>query len=181
VAEILLTPTPVLPQAAFRGPGFKLAALPEGRIVTVNLRQDGLAAFEAAFAGLFGQSMPPPGRSVAGRGWRVMRIGGHRLMCVDDRTNEISVNDGVDALWRAHGYPVDHSDYWAGVEMSGTCTVEALRHWCRLDLEQGDVEGAARTSLEGIATVLLKLPEDRYRLWCPRSYAQSFWRMLSEG
>ena len=73
-------------------------------------------------------------------------------------------------------YTTDQTDVWVALELSGENAVRALERICPVDLHQtaflnGDV---ARTSMEHLGTIIVRIETDRFLLLSASSSAGSF-------
>lgn len=74
------------------------------------------------------------------------------------------------------GYQVTQTDFWACLALKGPLAVDTLNRTCRLDLTEKafSVGSVARTTTEGIATIVMRLSTAKFLLFCPRSFSASF-------
>jgi len=85
------------------------------------------------------------------------------------------------AMLGTAGYLSDQSDSWAVLEINGPLSRSALERICPLDLaaEVFTEESVARTSMEHLSVIIEKPGTLCYRLYSPRSSAQSFLHALT--
>ena len=74
---------------------------------------------------------------------------------------------------------VDMGHRTVGIEVSGPAAASVLNAGCPLDLDALPIGGGARTILDKVEIVLMKLEEERYRLEIARSFAEFVWNLLS--
>ena len=72
------------------------------------------------------------------------------------------------------GYTTDQTDVWAVLELSGPATLAALERLCPLDAAAMPRNGAARTVMEHMGAMIIRLGPDRFQVLSASSSAQSF-------
>lgn len=97
----------------------------------------------------------------------------------DEDQVHASVKPTVTALASLIGnaaYLTDQSDSWAILELEGPSVLQALERICPVDLSatEFDTHSVARTSMEHLSVIVEKPDTDLYRLYSPRSSANSF-------
>ena len=171
MAEFRLAPRPALGRLHEEIGATTLTEVDGARLTTVSIPLDGHEAMDAAVEDHFGCALPTPGNSALSKttGARILRLGHDRLML-------LQLPEAAAALPDLPGYGVDQSDYWAMVELAGPLCIASLERTCRLDLDISAFaqDAFARTPMEGVSTILLRLEPARFLLMAPRSYAQSF-------
>lgn len=88
-------------------------------------------------------------------------------------------NDPVNALAAQladTAYLSDQSDSWAILELDGPCALPALERICTIDLDEAVflTDSMARTSMEHLSVIIERPTSSLFRLYSPRSSAQSF-------
>ncbi len=74
------------------------------------------------------------------------------------------------------GYCTDQSHGWVGVELSGADVLSVLERLCPLNLsrESFAINASARTSLDHLGVLMIRLGDNRFYLFSAASSAQSF-------
>ncbi len=74
------------------------------------------------------------------------------------------------------GYCTDQSHGWVGVELSGIDVLSVLERLCPLNLsrESFAINSAARTSLDHLGVLMIRLGDNRFYLFSAASSAESF-------
>lgn len=72
------------------------------------------------------------------------------------------------------GYTTDQTDVWVVLEISGPQTIAALERICPLDAASIPPNGSARTVMEHMGALILRLGDDRFWLFSASSSAVSF-------
>ncbi len=76
----------------------------------------------------------------------------------------------------ALGYCTDQSHGWVGVELSGVDVLSVLERLCPLNLSQQAfaINSSARTSLDHLGVLMIRLGDNRFYLFSAASSAESF-------
>ncbi len=76
----------------------------------------------------------------------------------------------------ALGYCTDQSHGWVGVELSGVDVLSVLERLCPLNLSRQAfaINSAARTSLDHLGVLMIRLGDNRFYLFSAASSAESF-------
>ena len=106
---------------------------------------------------------------------RAIRIAPDQLMLAFPHTTldaEQVVNTKLDGA----GYTTDQTDVWVSLEISGEDGLTALERLCPLDLniDAFPVESAARTVMEHMSAMIVRMDQDRFLLLSASSSAASF-------
>ena len=72
------------------------------------------------------------------------------------------------------GYTTDQTDAWVCLEISGPETILALERLCPLDIARFTDGTAARTVMQHMGALIIRLSADRFLLLSARSSAASF-------
>lgn len=72
------------------------------------------------------------------------------------------------------GYTTEQTDVWVALEIDGPDTLSALERLCPLDVQHFPKWGAARTAIEHMGALILRLDTDRFLLLSASSSAGSF-------
>ena len=76
----------------------------------------------------------------------------------------------------ALGYCTDQTHGWVGVELSGVDVLSVLERLCPLNLSQQTfaINASARTSLDHLGVLMIRLEDNRFYLFSAASSAESF-------
>ena len=169
MAEYQMTPAPALGGLDKSIGETRLVEVTDVRLMTISIPLGEEDAFSGALSGQLGCQMPDVGRTAQTHpaDATLLRLNADRVMVL---------SRGTPPQLAGLGYLVDQSDYWVILELSGPAIQAVLERTCRLNLaaEQFPVGAVARTSTEGMATVLFRQAPDGVWLMTPRSFAQSF-------
>lgn len=80
-------------------------------------------------------------------------------------------------------YLSDQSDSWAVLDLTGPMCLQALERICPVDISASafDMDAVARTSMEHLSVIIHRLGHDGFRLYSPRSSADSFLHAVTES
>lgn len=169
MAEYTMTPSPALGGLNIQVNETRLTEVQDARLTVLSIPLGEAEAFAGTLRERLGSDMPAVGRSAATTtaGTQVLRVHADRVMVL---------SEGDQPDLSGIGYAVDHSDYWAMLDLTGPATLAALARTCRLKLaaDAFPVGAVARTSTEGMATMVWRTAADSFRLMTPRSFARSF-------
>ena len=176
MAEYQMAPEPALGALSkVIGEG-RLTEVTNAHLMTVSIPMGEEAATARALSERLGCELPEVGKSVQATpaGTTLLRLNADRVMVL---SQEAPVN------LSSIGYQVDQSDYWTMLELSGPATLPAMERTCRLNLSQENfpLGAVARTSTEGIATILVRQAVNEFLLMTPRSFARSFAHVLEKS
>ncbi|MEM7317666.1 MAG: sarcosine oxidase subunit gamma [Pseudomonadota bacterium] len=89
---------------------------------------------------------------------------------------EPSPENGIDHRLASTGYTTDQSDAWVVLDLSGPDTLSALERLCPVDLDIGQfpLNAAARTLMEHMGTLIVRIEQNRFLLLSASSSAGSF-------
>lgn len=160
----------------------RLVEVTTAGITTLSIPNGQESEVARALSGRLGCVMPEVGASslLEKAGHYVLRTGIDRLMIL--RTEDLEpVTKEAKRDLAEFGYRVDQSDYWVVIELAGPSAERSLERTCRLDLHPASFEvgGVARTMLEGISTIIIRLEAERFILMAPRSFGRSLAETLS--
>ncbi len=176
MTEFRLTPRPALGGLHETVGTTSLREIDGARLTVFSIPIGEEASMQAVVEAQFG-ALPAVGASALSTetGARVLRLGRDRLMVLQ------MPGAGGDRPPDLPGYRVDQSDYWVMVDLAGPLSVPSLERTCRLDLDAAAFSPGkfARTPIEGVSTILLRLEIDRFLLMAPRSYAGSLVHTLT--
>ena len=177
MTEFRLTPRPALGGLHQTVGTTSLREIAGAGLTVISIPMGEEAAMQVAAKAHFGCALPEVGASALSTetGARVLRVARDRVMILQ------MPGAGGDRLPDLPGYRVDQSDYWVLVDLAGPLSVPSLERTCRLDLDAAAFSPGtfARTPIEGVSTILLRLEIDRFLLMAPRSYARSLVHTLT--
>jgi len=142
-------------------------------LVSVATPLDGEDALASALDSGWGLSMPGPTVSSIRGETRAIRTGPDQILLVFPHGTH-----GAEALVKSKldgaGYTTDQSDALVALEISGPETLPALERLCPLDTASMPENAAARTVMEHMGAMILRLGPDRFLLLSASSSARSF-------
>lgn len=175
MAEITLTPMPTLGGAEISIGANRITERGDHVLVSIAIPQGGDAALTKALQSSFGLAMPDPGRSTTSGDMRLIWTAPDQMLLAFPRETP-DAEPHVKAAIGDTGYTTDQTGGWVILDISGPETMAALERLCPLDLA-GSVfpEGsAARTVMEHMGAIILRLGPDRFLLLSASSSAASF-------
>ena len=157
--------------------GVSLREATDLAIVSIALPLGGEAAAQKAIQSAFGIAAPQIGVSATTdkQAARLVRLGQDQLFALFTRA-EPGAEDHIASLLSGAVYTTDQTDVWAGLEISGTRARDVLERICPLDLHPNAfaINGAARTSMEHLGTIVIRTAEETFLLLSASSSAGSF-------
>lgn len=102
------------------------------------------------------------------------------LLVVDK--HKPSINETLENIRSAlndTAYLTDQSDSLAVLNIQGALAIPALERMCMLDLSLFDENKVARTLMEHLSVIIEKPGPEHFRLYAPRSSAQSFLHIVT--
>ncbi len=184
--EFSLTAVPALGGYDRDHHGIRLRELTDLAIVSVALAlapapDGGTAGAEKAVGTAFGTTLPPVGRTVMSQvaGARLARLARDQLLVFFTNPSP-DAEPVIAARLPRDTCTTDQSDVWVGLEISGPGARAALERICPLDLHPavfatGD---AARTMMEHLGVLILRIGPDTFMLLSARSSVGSFLHAL---
>lgn len=175
MAEIILTATPALAGTDNCVGDGHIRSREDLAIISVAVPLGGQDAVAAALKRACGLSFPEPTLSVEAKGMRAIRSAPDQLMLILPHRAP-DANARVRAELEGAAYTTDQTDVWAVLELDGPAALPALERLCPLDLSAPAFpEGAfARTVMEHMGAMILRLAAERFLLLCASSSAASF-------
>lgn len=174
MAEITLHAAPILGADLSIGPN-RITERSDLALISVAVPLDGAERLAQALHDAWGLTMPTARLSSQATDLRA-------ILSAPDQLLLLFPHDGADA--EAHvqsqlkgaGYTTDQTDGWVMLELSGPDTLSALERICPIDLDtSGFPSGAfARTVMEHMGALVLRLEDDRLLLMSASSSAASF-------
>ena len=119
--------------------------------------------------------MPEPGRSTTSGDMRLIWTAPDQILLAFPHENP-DAEAHVKAAIGQNGYTTDQTGGWVILDISGPDTLAALERLCPVDLAENVFpEGtAARTVMEHMGAIILRLGADRFLLLSASSSAASF-------
>ncbi len=175
MAEITLHAAPVLGGVDTRIGENRIVERSDLALVSVATPQGGEAALDAALRRGWKLDKPSPTRSTRAGEVHALSIAPDQMMLIfpHDRADAEPV---VRGRLDGSGYTTDQTDVWVALSISGPDTLAALARLCPLNLDPGAFpDGAsARTAMEHMGAIILRLGDDRFLLLSASSSATSF-------
>ena len=116
---------------------------------------------------------PTPTISTQSGDFRALRTASDQLLLVFPHTQPDAERQVAKKLNGA-GYTTDQTDSWIVLEIAGPDTLSAFERLCPLDVSSMPKNGTARTVMEHMGAILLRLADDRFLLLSASSSARSF-------
>ncbi len=152
--------------------GVALVPLPPGPIWSIALRPGG-AARVAAILTEAGLAFPAPGTWNEARGRRIAWTGREQAFLFGDLPEGLAPGGEGAAV-------TDQSDGWAGLRVEGAGVVAALARLVALDLRPAAFPpgSAARTAVNHMPAVILRLETETFEILVFRSMADTLWHEM---
>lgn len=175
MAEITLEAKPVLDGLDLTMGGNRIVERSDLALVSVATPLGGGGGLESALRDAFSLDLPKPGHSAVAGDMRAIWMAADQMILVfpqGARDANAHVQDGL----KGAGYTTDQTHGWVVLEVSGPDTLAALERICPIDLDPGifPVDAAARTVMEHLGALILRLGADRFLLASASSSAASF-------
>ena len=185
MAESTLRAIPVLDGVDISTGVTRLTAAAEPDIVSIAARVDPadgtLDALQRRLRDAFGFSLPGVGAVHRnGDGLALLGLQRDQWFLVNERRSKDPVGTVRSRLGDI-GCLTDQSDSWAILDLAGPLSQAALERICTLDLapESFGSEQVARTAMEHLSVIIERPATEQFRLYSPRSSAQSFLHAVS--
>ncbi len=172
MADIRLSAAPVLGADIAIGDN-RIVERDDLALVSVATPQGGDDAIAAALQSGFGLPVPGPVQSSGQGDMRAVRTTADQMMLIFPHATPDAEPHVRQALSGA-GYTTDQTDVWMVLEISGPDTLAALERLCPLDVAGFADGAAARTVMEHMGALILRLGPDRFWLMSASSSAGSF-------
>ncbi len=176
MAEYTLTPTPPLADYKCAFAGTTLATVADLAIVSLALPLGQEDAARAKIKSAFGVELPEPGHSVLGKGGvRLVRMNPDQALVLFTHSTP-DAETVVQAQIKGAAYSTDQTDAWVALALSGSGSIPALERICPLDLHPDvfKVDMAARTVMEHLGVLLIRISAENWLLLSASSSANSF-------
>lgn len=156
--------------------GISLLEITGKALVSIAIPLDGKAELEAALKSAWQLDIPAVGQSelTNDNASRLISLQIDQLFLLSDYTGDQAVERASEQLGNT-AYYTDQSDNWVMLQVSGDGCRQALERICPIDLHP-DVfaDGAvARTVMEHMGVVIIRVGEDSFLLLTMRSMASS--------
>lgn len=172
MAEITLEPRPAL-GTDIAIAGNRITERNDLAIVSVAVPLDGEPALKKALESAFGLAFPRPTASTEAGEMRAIRSAPDQLMLLFRHATP-DAEPLVQRKLGGKGYTTDLTDVWVALEISGPNTAAALERVCLLDTAEMPRGAAARTVVEHMGAMIVRLDADGFLLLAARSSARSF-------
>ncbi|KNG93420.1 sarcosine oxidase subunit gamma [Pseudaestuariivita atlantica] len=174
MADITLTAAPILGLDLTLGAN-TLRERDDLALVSVATPQGGEDALAKALKAGFKLAMPEPTRSTQAGDTHAIRTAADQMLLVFPHDGP-DANTMVQGKLKGAGYTTDQTDVWVVIEASGPDTLAALERLCPLDLHDSafPVGASARTVMEHMGAMILRMDADRFLLLSASSSAGSF-------
>ena len=175
MAEYTLEAAPALGGADIAIGGNRILERDGLALVSVATPQGGEAAMAEALKRGWSLEMPGPRVSSTSGEMRAVRTAPDQVVLVFPHAAP-DANGVVQGKLEGAGYTTDQTDVWVALEVSGPETLAALERLCPLDLSEAafPVDGAARTVMEHMGAIIVRLEVERFLLLSARSSGASF-------
>ena len=119
--------------------------------------------------------MPQPGRSLVTGDMRAVWMAPDQVMLIFHWATP-DAEAHVQGKLKGAGYTTDQTGGWVVLEVSGPDTMAALERICPVDLDMSvfQVDAAARTMMEHLGALIIRLDNERFLLASASSSAATF-------
>lgn len=142
-------------------------------IVSVATPLAGEAALSEALRSGWGLAMPDPTQSESNGQTRAIRTAPDQILLMFPWGTH-DAEPMVQGKLNGAGHTTDQTDTWVVLEVSGPDTLAALERLCPLDIASFSVGASARTIMEHMGALIVRLDSDRFLLMSANSSAKSF-------
>jgi sarcosine oxidase subunit gamma len=142
-------------------------------LVSIATPLGGEAALAKAMQAGWGLTLPEPTLSTTSGEVRALRTAPDQMLLILPQ-NTADAERRVQARLEGAGYTTDQTDVWVVLEISGPQTLAALERLCPLDTARMAEGGFARTVMEHMGAMILRLGPKRFLLLSASSSAASF-------
>lgn len=180
MSKFALAAETALGDAKFDCYGTTITEITDRGIMSIAIPLGGEEKLSKAIASSFKTEIPAVGKSTTSKlaSSRFLGLQPNLLFVLFTEVNG-SMKKVALAL-KATAYLTDQSDSWVTLSMRGDKCRAALERICPIDLHPvAFPEGAiARTTMDHLATIVVREGPDSFLLLSPRSSAKSFWHAL---
>ena len=142
-------------------------------LVSVATPLGGESALANALKTAWKLEMPDPRQTTAAGDIRALRTAPDQMLIVFPHATP-DAEAHVQKALKGAGYTTDQTDAWCILELTGPKSLAALERLCPLDLAAFSAGTAARTVMEHMGALVLKLDAERFLLMSASSSAGSF-------
>lgn len=144
-------------------------------LVSIATPLGGDDALATALQSGWSLTVPDPTMTATAGDVRAIRTAPDQMMLIFPHDGP-TANTAVQAKLNGTGYTTDQTDNWVVLEVSGPDTLVALERLCPIDLHHDKFPNgaAARTTMEHMGAIILRLDTDRFLLMSISSSAGSF-------
>lgn len=142
-------------------------------LVSIAIPLGGETAVTDALQSGFGLEMPSPTQSTKCEAHRLLRTAPDQLLLIFPHETP-DANSVVQEKLAGHGYTTDQTDAWVALEINGPDSLAALERLCPVDSAGMPEGGFARTVMEHMGAIAIRLGPERFLLLSASSSAGSF-------
>lgn len=170
-----LTARPALGGVDLKMGANRIVELDEIAIVSIAIPLGGEETLAKALKSSWNISVPEPTLSATDGDLHAVRTGADQLFLIFPHENP-DAEAVVQARLGGAGYTTDQTDSWVVLEVSGPDVAAALERLSPVDLSVGafPVGASARTVMEHMGAMVIRLGGDRFMLMSASSSAKSF-------
>jgi len=175
VADTSLVAAPALGGFNHEFSNCTLAERSDIALISVAVPRDGDTALSTKLDTTWALTMPTPSTTTQANGMRAIPLTADQFLLAfhpDTNRTEVSVQDDLAEV----GYTTVQTDAWVILELSGEGATSALERICPLDLapDAFPTGSAARTVMEHLGAMIVRVDDTRFWLMSARSSAMSF-------
>lgn len=173
--DFILTSAPPLAGTKLGFGDTSLSAPDDLAIVSVALPLGGEADALAAIKSAFGADLPEIGTFTDAGDATLLRLASDQAFVLMTRATP-DAEPHVRGMLGGAAYTTDQTDVWCALDLTGPGSLAALERICPLDLHNSAfaVGSAARTVMEHLGVILMRLGPQHWRLMSASSSAGSF-------
>jgi sarcosine oxidase subunit gamma len=155
--------------------GTRLTAPADFAVVSVALPLGGEAAAQKAIKAAFGSALPDVGKSRLSKDVRLVRMSLDQGFVIFSHATP-DAEPFVAKKLKGAAYTTDQTDVWTGLILSGAQARTVLERICPIDLhpQAFAINDAARTTMEHLGALIIRVGDDEYLLMSASSSAHSF-------
>ena len=142
-------------------------------LVSIATPLGGDDALAAALTSGWSLDPPLPAKSTKSGETRAIQTGADQIMLVFSHPTP-DAERVVQAKLNGAGYTTEQTDNWVVLEISGPDTLAALERLSMLDVRNFETDASARTVMEHMGALIVRLDADRFWLMSISSSAGSF-------
>lgn len=175
MADITLRAAPTLGGVDRTIAGNRILERSDLALVSVATPLGGYETLAAALQDGWALAMPTPTHTTVSGSARAIRTAPDQLLLLFPH-DAPDANSAVQGKLGGTGYTTDQTDSWVILEVSGPDTLAALERICPLDLHTANFpeDASARTIMEHMGTMIIRLESERFLLLSASSSARSF-------